>query len=206
MAVPDQTGRGTVTVLAASRWRSNAELILSCRELGYLRDDDRILDPTYGKGTWWKRWHPKRLVIIDGDFRSLPLTSGSFDAVVYDPPYVSVGGRTTTGLPAFHERYGMDDTPRTPAGLQEVIDHGLTEMHRLVKPGGFVLAKCQSYVSSGKLWRGTYYTERHAESLGFTTFDELVLITSPRPQPPRERQCHARRNLSTLFVFQRGRS
>lgn len=197
-------------VLAATHWPSNADLIVDCVRLGYLSITQRVLDPTYGQGTWWNKWQPSPNLFThynrdeDGsDFRWLPHLDGAFDAIAYDPPYVSVGGRTTTGLPEYHARYGMVDAPTSPAELQELINQGLTEMYRLVRVNGFVLVKCQDYVSSGKLWLGTHHTLTHALSLGFTCFDRLEHVGGVRPQPPGRRQVHARRNLSTMFVLQK---
>lgn len=207
-------------VLAASRWRSNAELIADCARLHYLRADWVTLDPTYGRGVWWKAWRPDRLVTCTDrlvptgdetctyhgvDFRDLPMRDNSFDAVAYDPPYVSIGGRKTTGIADMHDRFGLTHAPTSPAGVQQLINDGLTEMLRVVKPRGIVLAKCQDYVSSGRLWPGTHHTLTHALDLGFELLDRFEHVTHPRPQPARARQVHARRNLSTLFVFRKTR-
>lgn len=195
-------------VLACTPWRTNAELIADCARLGYLKDTDRILDPTYGRGIWWQEWTPQELQKpVEHDFRDMDwFADASFDAVAYDPPYVSVGGRKTTTLPDMHDRYGLTDAPTTPKQLQKLINDGLTEMHRVVKPRGYVLTKCQDYVSSGKLWLGTHWTLTHALELGFECVDRLEHYGTPRPQPPGRRQVHARRNLSTLFVFRKGRA
>lgn len=195
-----------MTVLAATRWPTNAEMIEACAELGYLRKEWATLDPTYGRGIWWKKWAPTRLVCTDRmtgtDFRALPFAAATFDAVTFDPPYVSVGGRATTGTPDLHDRYGLTDAPTSPAALQGYIGEGMEECARVLKPRGMLLVKCQDYISSGKFWPGTYLVQMEAqEILGLETVDRLEMITSPRPQPPGRRQVHARRNLSTLFVF-----
>jgi tRNA G10 N-methylase Trm11 len=204
-----------VTVLAASDWATNAEMILDCHRLGYLNDDDVVLDPTWGNGRWWTLWQPKQLVAHnrdkDGsDFRNLPYPDKHFDAIAYDPPYCCVGGRKTTGIPEFHKAYGMNDAPSTPRELQDLINDGLTEMYRLVRHRGLVLCKTMDYVSSGNLWLGTHYTLEHALDLGFEVQDRFEHVGNPRPQPKRTRkdgkpsvQQHARRNLSTLFVLRR---
>lgn len=203
----------TSPVLAAYAWPSNAELVADCARLGHIGVEDYTLDPTYGRGVWWKRWRPNHLVThdlkIDGvDFRQLPEADDTFDVVAFDPPYVCVGGRKTTGMPEFHARFGLADAPRTPALLQAMNDDGLAEMRRVVRPRGVVLVKCQDYVWGGRLWIGTHHTLTTALRLGFVVVDRLERVQSnPRPQP-RDRhnggtppQQHARRNLSTLFVL-----
>jgi hypothetical protein len=197
-------------VLAATAWPSNAELIADVHRLGYVNDNDLVLDATWGRGIWWKLWCPRRLIRNDlhrdadlhYDFRRLPPEwTDWFDAAAFDPPYVSVGGRTTTGIPDLHDRYGLTDAPTSPAGVQADIDAGLVEMYRVVKPGGVVLAKCQDYISSGKMQPGTHWTLTTALALGFALVDRLEHIGAARAQPGGRRQAHARRNLSTLFVL-----
>ena len=193
-------------VLAATAWPSNAEMVVDLVRLGYLRSEWRTLDPTYGRGAWWRKWRPDQLVThdlaLDGiDFTQLPEDDATFDAVAFDPPYVATGGRATTTMPEFASRYGMTVAPRTPALLQDLIDVGLKEIARVLRPRGLVLVKCQDYVSSGKLWIGTHHTLSAALSIGFTVVDRLEHVGRPRPQPGGRRQVHARRNLSTLFVL-----
>ena len=215
-------------VLAATAWGDNSRLIMACRDLGYISDDDHVLDPTYENGTWWKHWRPEKLTTHnrdeDGsDFRWLPYPDGSFDVIAYDPPYCAKGGRETSGIKEMDNRYGQEDAPRTPADLQQLINDGLTEMARLVRPKGVILTKCMSYVSSGKLWRGAFHTEAHAVSLGLVVEDEFFHIKkSSGPQPKNRtrkgplgpdgeptripsRQHHAARNVTTLFVLRRPR-
>jgi len=128
----------------------------------------------------------------------------TFDAVVLDPPYVSVGGRSTSGINGMHAAYGMDGAPLTPQGVQDDINAGLVECFRVVKKGGIVLVKCQSYVTSGKLWPGTFLTWEFAGKCGFQLVDHLVHVAGPRPQPEgRGPQKHARRNSSDLLVLRR---
>jgi hypothetical protein len=203
--------------MAATPWTTNAHLIVDCVRLGYLGADDLTLDPTYGKGTWWKLWRPEKLVthdlVTDGvDFRDLPHPDGSFRRAAFDPPYVCVGGRTTTTMPEFHARYGLTAAPRTPVALQAHNDDGLAEVHRVLKRGGTALVKCADYVWSGKLQIGTHRTLCAALALGFELVDRMEHIGRPRPQPPRTRadgqpvrQHHARRNLSTLLVLEKRR-
>ena len=85
-----------MTILTATRWPSNAEMIEDVARLGYL--DGKILDCSFGYGTFWANWTPDDFVACDldpekspcgysVDFRDMPFTDKSFDVVVFDPPY-----------------------------------------------------------------------------------------------------------------------
>lgn len=201
-------------VLAATAWPTNAHMILDVVRLGYLQDTDRLLDPTYGRGLWWSRWRQpddKHDITMDGvDFRQMPEDDGTFDAVAFDPPYVAMGGRKTTGMEDFFERYGLTDAPKTPAVLQAMNNDGLRECRRVVRKRGIVIVKTQTYVSSGRLWLGAHHTMTAGLALGFEVVDLLQHVGHVRPQPPRTRQdgkavrqIHSRQNYSTLIVFQK---
>jgi len=196
-------------VLAADTWSDNSMLMLDMLRLGYLADDMHILDPTYGRGTWWKHWCPKHLHTSDlktgTDFRELPWQSNSFGAVVFDPPYVAIGGRATSTLVEFNDRYGLDTTPLTPYQLSVMNESGLTECARVTGERGFILVKSMDYISSGKLWEGTYRIRKHAETLGLEMIDRIEHVGVPRAQPGGRKQVHARRNYSTLQVFRKPR-
>lgn len=201
-------------VLAAETWPTNGHLIADVARL-YLRPDDLVLDPTWGRGKWWTRYQPARLIrhdlhTLDGvDFRNLPEANGSFDVVAFDPPYVAMGGRTTSGLGQMMDAYGMRDAPATPQQLWKVIVDGLDEINRVLKPRGLLLMKCQDYVWSGRLQPVTYWAIDMQAFYDCELVDRFEHVTKPRPQPttnrdgtPR-RQVHARRNLSTLLVFRK---
>lgn len=199
---------GAAPILSATSWVTNAHMIADCAALGYLAQDWRTLDPTYGRGLWWTVFCPDDLTTHDirqdgVDFRQLPHSDDAFQAVAFDPPYVAMGGRTTSGVPEQMDRYGMEDAPRTPAGVQQLVNDGLAECARVLEPGGFLLAKCQDYVSSGHLWPGSYYTTTAGLVLGLRLHDRLDHISGTRPQPPGRRQVHARRNATTLLVFRK---
>jgi hypothetical protein len=190
-------------VLAATAWADNAAMVLDCARLGYLREEWRTLDPTYGKGNWWTRWHPNELVThdlaIDGvDFRELPHKDGEFQAAVFDPPYIAQGGRDTSTTQNFLNRFGLVDVPKTTKGVQELINAGLSEVARVTR--GFILVKCKDYVNGGVLWLGTHHTLTHALVSGLECVDRLEHLSGTGPQS-QQRQVHSRRNFSTLFVF-----
>lgn len=237
-------------ILAAAKFKSNADLIEKVAELRYLRKQDFTLDPTFGQGNWWKLWRPESLIThtrrTDGsDFRGLPYPDNHFTAIAYDPPYVCPGGIKTSTLKGMHDNYGMNESDgdgdeeeeerlfRTPEELQQMINDGLTEMMRLVKPStrrtmtddrpnGIVLAKCQNYIWSGRLWLGAHHTLAHALELGFWVEDIFTHVGNVRAQPARTHKhaackgagcgdcidgrlpsvaAHARQNASLLYVL-----
>ena len=214
------SGRYVMTedlVYACTAWATNAQMIADVHRLGYLRDEDRVLDPTYGRGGWWRVWRPADLTgwtwgehapwdhSLTWDFMAMFHGDQEFDAVAFDPPYVSVGGRETTTIKGMHDAYGMGDAPSTPQGVQNDINAGLAECFRVVKKGGIVLVKVQSYISSGTLWPGTFLTYNAAIGIGFKLEDHLCHISGARPQPAGRPQQHARRNQSDLLILRRPR-
>lgn len=209
-------------IFAAYPWKSNADLILDCSRIGYIRRDDIVLDPTYGKGVWWKKFKPITLIrhdkyVLDGiDFRHLPEEDESVHVVAFDPPYVSPGGRETTTIPEFHDRFGMQTTPTDPAENVEMALAGIKEAHRVLMPrrrgrGGILIVKAQDYITSGKFFDGVYRVERYCkEELGLKQVDRMEMLTSGSRQPERTRkdgrpskQQHFRRNISTMLVFEK---
>lgn len=204
-----------MTVYAAHAWRNNAELIAyGCVPLRYLRRDWPTLDPTYGtKGGWWKLWRPDHLEAHDirttgFDFRVLPEEwIAAWKVVAYDPPY-KLNGRST---PEVDGRYGVTEY-MSPAARRELMCQGFYSSADTVEPGGFLLAKCQDQVCGGKVhWQTDWYTE-WAGKAGLVKRDRLDIVGRSRPQPKRTRkdgkpsvQQHARRNGSTMLVFEKRR-
>ena len=194
-------------VLAFHAWPSNAELIADCARLGYLRPEWRTLDCTYGFGTFWKAWRPDHLTGCDlipeksplgesVDFRFLPWPDRYFDAVVFDPPY-KLNGTPTDEVDG---RYGVH-VATTREERMALIRDGLTECARVLG-AGYLLMKCQDQVNGGRVrWQTIEFTN-HAQTLGLELVDRFDML-GHRAQPPGRRQVHARRNSSTLLVFQR---
>ncbi len=207
-----------MTVLAADTWPTNADLIAEVVRL-HCPDAHFVMDLTHNTGKWWKVWSPPRLWANDIDQRygafhedyrtRLNWTDGSFDLVAFDPPYQSQGGRKTSTVEAMNDAYGRGLSAKSPAENQEWINLGLAEAVRICKPRGVVLVKVMDYISSGKLWLGTYRTTDHALTLPVEVEAIYTHVGKPGPQPqvnldgsPR-RQVHPRSNASTLLVLRK---
>lgn len=216
-------------VLGAKAWANNSFLIEDIARLGYLDARQRVVDPCFGKGVFWKRWRPANLVTHDLDVdsergdgvdaRRLPHPMGYFDAEVLDLPYISEGGRETSTVEEFNGRYGLKDAPKTPDGVQQMIDDSVLEARRVLKTykpatnrapaQGILLVKTKNYISSGNLYISTFHTITHALAIGFTMLDWFTFVGKPGMQPKERtrldgkpvKQEHARQNSSSMLVF-----
>lgn len=142
-----------MSITAATKWPTNAEMIVDIVELGYIRPNDSVIDLTFGGGKWWtlyahaglfvanvdpgddtlqisRRLNGLEVLGIERDFRdlgdmgSIGPHGGLFDVVVFDPPYVSMGGRATSTMPEFMGRYGLENAATTPELLQADNERG----------------------------------------------------------------------------------
>lgn len=191
-----------MTILSATKWANNSDLIADCQRLGYIKG--RVLDPTYGLGNFYNVYRPDNLVTGDLitpadmtlDFTSLPFPNHSFDTVIYDPPY-KLNGTPTDYV---DDRYGVGAYTRWQDRMALMI-RGQVECARVVKKGGFLLTKCMDQVVSGKV---RFQSDILTNVTTLEKVDELLFLTNPREQP-HARQVHSRRNYSTLLVFERVR-
>lgn len=196
-----------MTVLAAQRWPTNAHLIEDVARLGYITDDDLVLDMTYGRGGFWTRYRPPRLVTVDintpahlrADNRRLPVRDRAFDVAVFDPPYKLNG---TPALGDFDARYGIEEVTRWQDRMDR-IDGGLIAAWRALAIGGRLLVKCQDQVCSGQVRWQTDHITHVARVLGMVKVDRFDLLGTHRPQPPGRTQKHAHGRPSTLLIFVR---
>ena len=158
--------------------------------------DDGRCDETFEYGT---------VTCHHGDFKALPDDwTDSFDVTVFDPPYVSMGGRATSTLPDFMDRYGLENAATTPELLQADNELGLREAARITKPGGLILAKCAPYISSGVRKEGDWWARDAALAMGLTVHDMLIHVGSVRSQPKSNpcRRCGGTGN-QLLALYQR---
>ena len=182
-------------------------MIAEAARLGYL--EGHVLDCTYGRGVFWKRWRPEKLTThdlrLDGvDFRDLPHPDGTFDTSVIDGPYKLNGTGSEPDV-----RYGVD-TYDGWEGRHRLIREGVTECARVTRLRGYVLVKCQAQVCGGAIrWQDREFAD-HGESIGLTLVDRFDLLGKGREQPQRTRkdgtptrQHHAYGRPSTLLVMRK---
>lgn len=181
---------------------TNADLIDRIKGL-YLTGS--VLDTTYGKGGWWTRYRPDRLVVPpEGtDFRDLPYEDRSFDTVCFDPPYIDTGGTETSTVAGFQQAYGVD-TGRDTSSVFHLMTGGLEECARVASR--WVLVKCMDYVSGGRFRPVSYNLVAFALSNDLRLHDEIVHHAGPGPGGHNVvDQIRARRHHSKLLVFTKSR-
>jgi len=203
VGTPTQPGE----VLAFNPGRSNATLIWNCHRLGYIRDEDTVLDTTYGQGTFWRKYRPPLLTTNDldpecdaqyrYDFLALPFLPRQFDVVVFDPPYKLNG--TPSG--PMDDRYGVGTYTRWQDRMALCVA-GIEKVAPIA--ARVLLIKCMDQVVSGRVrWQSRIFADV-AESCGFR-LEDMLLMPTGRPQPDGRRQVHSRRNYSNLLVLERTR-
>jgi len=200
-------------------WASNAELIADAVvPLGWIGDHHTVLDCTYGKGRFWTKYTPDRLVGVDlnpvkaktvqADNRVLPFPDRCFDVVVFDPPY-RLNGTPDRGS---DEAYGIDVAKTTAERMAGILE-GAEEAARVCRK--HLLIKCQDQVVSGEVRFQTIELhtlltglEPNADIKGdrpMRLAERFDFPTNGIPQPPGRRQLHARHDHSQLLVFTRTR-
>lgn len=197
--------RAVTDILATRSWTTNGDLIKDVAVLGYL--DGTVLDATYGEGKFWTKFKSPQLFTNDlykpadysDDYTNLHFLDNTFDTVVFDPDYKMTG---TPSSPAMDYAYGTDKPMRYQDRLAN-IEKGAAECFRVCKR--FTLVKCMDQVVSGNVVWQTDMITRTIENLGGRKVDRFDMVTSGRPQPEGRRQVHARRNTSTLLVFEKGK-
>lgn len=205
----------TAEVFAIGLRRSNAQLIADLATLGWLRDTDEILDPTFGAGKWWVHWKPWQGEVVTSDanprwdfvlplnFLNLPFDDRRFDVVAFDPPYKLNGTPGKTGPASLDKAYGVDGEEYFDwKERYQICCDGAQECARVAKR--ILLVKCMDQVCSGAVrWQSRDFADA-AMQCGFRLAD-MLHVRGYRPQPKGRSQVHARRDYSTMLVLERVR-
>lgn len=194
---------------------NNSDLIAQVADL-YFKPGFRIADVTYGKGAFWRKIDPNQYDLFASDlitcpqapydFRKLPrktYKSNSFDAVVLDPPY-----RHDPGPMILEANYRNAETTSglNHAGIIQLYRDGMREAHRILKPGGLLLVKCQDEIESGQQRRSHIEIwEIATQELGMEDQGHFILVQKQNPKIQRHPQKHARKNHSFLWLFRKRR-
>jgi hypothetical protein len=179
----------------------------------------KVADVTFGQGVFWRNIPKKdyRLLASDiqsgVDCRSLPQEDRTLDCVVLDPPYMEgLFRRSTTHLAgagthsAFRKYYSNGEEtiggPKYHAAVLDLYFRAGREAHRVLKPDGVLIVKCQDEVSANTQRLTHVEIINEYERIGFYTKDLFVVVRANRPIVTRTKgQVHARKNHSYFLVF-----
>ena len=213
-----QGGRATTDVVLSAHVSGNSAVFRQVLDL-HVAPGSTVADVTWGKGVFWRDVPPGRYVLRATDIatgvdcRDLPYDDASTDAVVLDPPYMEgfyrrrneqkAGGGSHA---AFREHYANgDESPASAkwhAAVSELYYAAGAEAHRVLRPEGVLIVKCQDEVSANRQWLTHVEIINHYAGLGFYCKDLFVVVRTNRPGVSRlKRQVHARKNHSFFLVF-----
>lgn len=198
----------------------NDELIKSTNydQEGILQDiltlylgGSKSMDPTYSKGVFYKNGKvpqpkhkydlcPQTEDTLQASAENLPFEDTSLNSIVFDPPFV-VGHAKNKPTGIIGERFGS---------FEQVIHLWnwyilcLQEFHRILKPKGKLVFKCQDTVSNGKQWWSHIKIVNEAERIGFICKDQFILLAHNRVTGHNHRnQKHARKFHSYFLVLEK---
>lgn len=181
----------------------------------YVPQGSLVADVTYGKGVFWKNvpagaYDLRATDLRTGvDCRELPYGDTTMDCVVFDPPYMHTpGGTAHQKHQNFEVYYSNNRTENRAKKYHEaVLDlyfMGAREAHRVLKPDGIYIVKCQDEVCANQQRLTHVEIINELGGMGFVVEDLFVVVRMNRPGVSRIlRQVHARKNHSYFLVFRK---
>ena len=213
-------GVATSDLIFSTYVGNNADIFPKVLQL-HVADGARIADVTYGKGVFWRHIDISKYQffpsdIADGtDCRKLPYEDSSFDAVVFDPPYMEGFYRNGKAIKAgdgthntFRDHYSNGDEAPKPDGgkwhaaVLEMYHEGGKEAHRVLKERGVYVVKCQDEVSANRQNLTHVEIINSFAEIGFFCKDLFIVVRPNKPGMSRViNQVHARKNHSYFLIF-----
>lgn len=214
-----QGGVATSDVILSAHVSGNADIFPQILAL-HVPQGSKIADTTYGGGVFWKKVDLTKYELLATDIsegvdcRNLPYTDESLDAAVLDPPYMEgllrsnkahkAGGGSHS---AFRNYYSNGDEvneggPKWHAAVTDLYYRAGAEAHRVLKPRGVYIVKCQDEVSANRQWLTHVEIINYYEKLGFYAKDIFIVVRQNKAGIARlKKQVHARKNHSYFLVF-----
>ena len=172
-------------------------------------------DPTFSTGAFYYGTgieapalqfdaQPQMAGVAQADARSLPLEDNSLSCMILDPPFLATKGKSLTFGDGnrINRRFGVYPDEKS---LHRCYAEMLEEAHRILKPDGILIFKCQDKVSSGKQYFTHVFVMDKAVEKGFYPKDLFILLAKNRlvADWQARNQKHARKYNCYFWVFQK---
>ena len=161
-----QSGVATSNVICSSHVANNNDVFPEILGL-YAVKGDCIADITYGKGVFWRNVDTAQFEFYPSDIktgtdcRQLPYDDGSFNMVVFDPPYMEglyrrdashlAGGSTYSPFREFYSNGEATDAgPKYHDAVLDLYIRTAIEAKRVLRDHGYFVVKCQDEVSANR--------------------------------------------------------
>ncbi len=228
------TGESTNALIHSAHVATNDEVFPMILDL-FVPTSSKVADVTYGKGVFWKKVNKEDYDLFFSDIKtkglpegcvpgidstSLPYEDESFDALVFDPPYMHTpGGTAHNGHQNFEQYYanngngqsvnrekGKDSTelPKYHEAVLDLYYRSALEAYRVLKKNGIYIVKCQDEVCSNKQRLTHLEITIELQNYGFITEDLFVVVRKNKPGVSRmKKQYHARKNHSYFMIYRK---
>ena len=132
------------------------------------------------------------------------MKADSLSCMILDPPFLATTGKSLsegTGN-IINRRFGVYPDEKS---LHRCYRDMLKEAHRVLRPGGILIFKCQDKVSSGKQYFSHVFVMDTAVEAGFYPKDLFILLAKNRLVAgwQARNQKHARKYNSYFWVFEK---
>lgn len=213
---------GGQPLIYSAKVGNNGDVFPSILHL-YVAPKAQVADVTYGKGAFWRNvpvdlyetffsdLNPRpehEDLVTRWDVRKLPYRDQSFDAVVFDPPYMHSGGSVYKSMPGFDECYRNNDvvvpegeTKKWHDAVLQLYYEAAHEAHRVLRPKGIYIVKCQDEVCAHRQRLTHVELVNFYEAHNFIIEDLFVIVATNKPGVSRMvKQQHSRHNHSYFIV------
>ena len=147
---------------------------------------------------------PQTEGVAQADARHLPLEDDSISCMIFDPPFLATTGKSLREGKGniINRRFGVFSSEDE---LFQFYRDALAEAHRVLKPDGILIFKCQDKVSSGKQYWSHVFVINEAVEAGFYPLDLFILLAKTRlvADWQAKNQKHARKFTSFFWVFKK---
>lgn len=167
---------------------TNQEVIQNILNL-HIKSDCFDLDPCFSLGKFYKGLKeptqkfditPQREDVRYADSTKLPIPDSSIDSIMFDPPFCFGGkngphgnqGKERVGKQTTEVRFGMFWNFEA---LEKMYRNSLRELHRILRPKGILVFKCQDYTDS-KTTMSHCFVWKWAIGVGFYPKDLAILV------------------------------